>query len=59
VTTPQPANSLDERIARLAEAAPPLTDEQRARLSALLRPTTSVPATTRRPTAADQDRKAA
>jgi len=32
--------TIDERIAELAAAAPPLTPEQRARLAALFRTTT-------------------
>jgi transcriptional regulator with XRE-family HTH domain len=35
-------NELDVYIRLIADAAPPLTDEQRDRLAALLRPTTSV-----------------
>lgn len=42
---------LDKQVDRIADAAPPLTDQQRARLSALLRPVTSK--------ATDSQRKAA
>lgn len=36
-------DDIDERLDRLAAAAPPWTDEQRARLSALLRPLSTAP----------------
>ena len=36
------AAKLAEYIARTVDAAPPLTDDQRARLAALLRPVTAV-----------------
>jgi hypothetical protein len=35
------AERLEEHIKNLVDAAPPLTDEQRARLAALLRPSGS------------------
>jgi hypothetical protein len=59
MTTERPADTLDERIARIAAGAPPLTDTQRARLSALLRPITSTPDVTPRRGPADQRERAA
>lgn len=38
MTTRPLSDELDERIRRLADDAPPLTAEQRARLAPLLRP---------------------
>jgi hypothetical protein len=42
------SSDLAERVERVAAAAPPLTDQQRARLAALLRPITTVVVITRK-----------